>query len=49
MISGIDSKKLIDGDFSKVGYHGKCKAEAKVKNAEKVLGYITAELSIVRE
>jgi len=32
-----------------MGYYGKFKAEAKLRNAEnKVLGCITAELSIVR-
>jgi len=47
--SGIDVKKLVDGNFSKLGYYGKFKAEAKVRNAEnKVLGCITAELNIVR-
>jgi len=45
----MDTKKFLDGNFSKMGYYGKYKIEAKVRNAEnKVLACITAELNIVR-
>ncbi|XP_008184871.1 uncharacterized protein LOC100570461 [Acyrthosiphon pisum] len=47
--SGMDIKKLIDGNFSKLGYYGRFKAEAKARNSEnKVLSCIIAELDLIR-